>query len=105
MTTGRKVIVEHGCNITLEHKAWFFVYTLKENSYVRIIYRIVNDFVEKSNGYNIINEINKIRSKTNLYSYKNSKRFQDIMKLNNKVQYLIYDYAEDILDLNNDIKK
>ena len=69
------------------------------------IYRIVNDFVEKSNGYNITNEINKIRSKTNLYSYKNSKRFQDIMKLNNKVQYLIYDYAEDILDLNNDIKK
>ena len=69
------------------------------------IYKIVNDFIEKSNEYNLPNEMNKIRNKTNLYSYKNTKKFHDIVKLNNKVQNLMYDYAEDILDLNNDIKK
>ena len=40
-----------------------------------------------------------------MFSYKRSRKFEEILKLNNKVHNLIYDYAEDILDLNNDIKK
>ena len=80
---------------------------IKEPNYEKgsQIFKIVNDFIEKSNEYNLPNEMNKIRNKTNLYSYKNTKKFHDIVKLNNKVQNLMYDYAEDILDLNNDIKK
>ena len=69
------------------------------------IYNVINDFITKTKNYNLANEIPKIRNKTNVFYYKRSKKFQDILKLNNKMDNLIYDYVEDILDLNNDIKK
>ena len=59
----------------------------------------------KNNDYNLPKEISRIRNKTNLFSFKRTKKFQDILKMNNKIQNLIYDYAEDILDFNNDIRK
>ena len=69
------------------------------------IYKLINDFILKTTDYNLPNEISKIRNKTNLFSYKRTKKFQDIVKMNNKIQNLIYDYAEDILDFNSDIRK
>ena len=69
------------------------------------IYKLIKDFIVKNNDYNLPNEISKIRNRTNLFSYKRTKKFQDIIKMNNKIQNLIYDYAEDILDFNNDIRK
>ena len=69
------------------------------------IYTLINDFIEKTNDYNLPKEISRIRNKTNLFSFKRTKKFQDIVKMNNKIQNLIYDYAEDILDFNNDIRK
>ena len=66
---------------------------------------MINDFILKTTDYNLPNEISKIRNKTNLFSYKRTKKFQDIVKMNNKIQNLIYDYAEDILDFNSDIRK
>ena len=69
------------------------------------IYKLINDFILKTSDYNLPNEISKIRNKTNLFSYKRTKKFQDIVKMNNKIQNLIYDYAEDILDFNSDIRK
>ena len=69
------------------------------------IYTLINDFIEKTNDYNLPKEISRIRNKTNLFSFKRTKKFQDILKMNNKIQNLIYDYAEDILDFNNDIRK
>ena len=81
--------------------------SIKEPNYEKgsQIYNLINEFTKKTKEYNLPNEINKIRNKTNLFSYKNSKQFEEILKLNNKVHNLIYDYVEDILDLNNDIKK
>ena len=69
------------------------------------IYNIINEFIKKNKEYNLPNEINKIRNKTNMFSYQRNRIFEEIKKQNNKVQNLIYDYAEDILDLNSDIKK
>ena len=62
--------------------------SIKEPNYEKgsQIYNLINEFIKKTKEYNLPNEINKIRNK-------------------NKVHNLIYDYAEDILDLNNDIKK
>ena len=60
--------------------------------------------MNKSLGYNLSDEINKIRNKTNVFDYKKNKEFKEIKKLNKKIKNLIYDFAEDILDLNNDIK-
>ena len=68
------------------------------------IYNMINDFITKTKDYNLTDEIYKIRSKTNVLYYKRTKKFEDILKLNNKLDNLIYDYVEDILDLNNDIK-
>jgi len=48
--------------------------------------------------------MNKIRYRNNIFSHKKSKKYQEILKLNNKIENLIYDYTEDLLDLNNDIK-
>ena len=81
--------------------------SIKEPDYEKgsKIYNIINDFVKKSSSYNLPNEINKIRFRTNMYGYKKTRKYDEIVKLNNKVQNLIYDYAEDILDLNNDLKK
>ena len=81
--------------------------SIKEPNYEKgsQIYNLINDFIKKTKEYNLPNEINKIRNKTNMFSYKRSRKFEEILKLNNKVHNLIYDYAEDILDLNNDIKK
>ena len=81
--------------------------SIKEPNYEKgsSIYNIINEFIKKTKEYNLPNEINKIRNKTNMFSYKRSRKFEEIIKLNNKVHNLIYDYAEDILDLNNDIKK
>ena len=67
------------------------------------IYNMINDFITKTKDYNLTDEIYKIRSKTNVLYYKRTKKFEDILKLNNKLDNLIYDYVEDILDLNNDI--
>lgn len=69
------------------------------------IYKMINEFILKTGDYNLPNEISKIRNKTNMFSYKRSKKFLDIIKMNNKIQNLIYDYAEDILDFNSDIRK
>ena len=69
------------------------------------LYNLINDFLSKSSSYNLPYEINKIRSKTNIFDYKKSFQFDSIKKLNAKIKDLIYDCAEDILDLNNDIKK
>ena len=69
------------------------------------IYKMINEFILKTSDYNLPNEISKIRNKTNMFSYKRSKKFLDIIKMNNKIQNLIYDYAEDILDFNSDIRK
>ena len=69
------------------------------------LYNLINDFLNKSSDYNLPYEINKIRSKTNVFDYKKNFQFNEIKKLNNRIQNLIYDCAEDILDLNNDIKK
>ena len=81
--------------------------SIKEPNYEKgsQIYNLINEFIKKTKEYNLPNEINKIRNKTNMFSYKRSRKFEEILKLNNKVHNLIYDYAEDILDLNNDIKK
>jgi hypothetical protein len=81
--------------------------SIKEPNYEKgsQIYNLINDFIKKTKEYNLPSEINKIRSKTNMFTYKRTRKFEDILKLNNKVHNLIYDYAEDILDLNNDIKK
>ena len=81
--------------------------SIKEPNYEKgsQIYNLINEFIKKTKEYNLPNEINKIRNKTNIFSYKRSRKFEEILKLNNKVHNLIYDYAEDILDLNNDIKK
>ena len=81
--------------------------SIKEPNYEKgsQIYNLINEFIKKTKEYNLTNEINKIRNKTNMFSYKRSRKFEEILKLNNKVHNLIYDYAEDILDLNNDIKK
>ena len=68
------------------------------------LYNIINDFLNKTSSYNLPYEINKIRNKTNVFDYKKSFQFDNIKKLNNKINNLIYDSAEDILDLNNDIK-
>ena len=80
---------------------------VKEPNYERgsKIYTLINDFIVKTNDYNLPKEISRIRNKTNLFSFKRTKKFQDIVKMNNKIQNLIYDYAEDILDFNNDIRK
>ena len=69
------------------------------------LYNLINDFLSKSSSYNLPHEIDKIRSKTNVFDYKKSFQFDSIKKLNAKIKDLIYDCAEDILDLNNDIKK
>jgi len=68
------------------------------------IYSVINEFIKKSNQYNLPNEMNKIRYRNNIFSHKKSKKYQEILKLNNKIENLIYDYTEDLLDLNNDIK-
>ena len=68
------------------------------------LYNVINDFLNKSLGYNLSDEINKIRNKTNVFDYKKNKEFKEIKKLNKRIKNLIYDFAEDILDLNNDIK-
>ncbi len=79
---------------------------IKEPNYEKgsQIYNMINDFITKTKDYNLTDEIYKIRSKTNVLYYKRTKKFEDILKLNNKLDNLIYDYVEDILDLNNDIK-
>ena len=69
------------------------------------LYNLINDFLKISSDYNLPYEINKIRSKTNIFDYKKNFHFNEIKKLNNRIYNLIYDCAEDILDLNNDIKK
>ena len=68
------------------------------------IYNSINDFMNKSLTYNLSDEINKIRNKTNIFDYKKSTKLEEITNLNNRIKNLIYDCAEDILDLNNDIK-
>lgn len=69
------------------------------------IYNLINDFILKNREYNLPNEIVKIRNKTNMFGYLKRRKYEEIKNLNNKVQNLVYDYAEDILELNNDIKK
>ena len=69
------------------------------------IYNLINDFILKNREYNLPNEIVKIRNKTNMFGYLKRRKYEEIKNLNNKVQTLVYDYAEDILELNNDIKK
>ena len=69
------------------------------------LYNLINDFLNKSSDYNLPYEINKIRSRTNVFDYKKNFQFNEIKNLNNRINNLIYDCAEDILDLNNDIKK
>ena len=65
--------------------------SIKEPNYEKgsQIYNLINEFIKKTKEYNLPNEINKIRNKTNMFSYKRSRKFEEILKLN---KYLIYNY-------------
>lgn len=80
---------------------------IKEPNYEKgsKLYNLINNFLNKSADYNLPDEINKIRSRTNVFDYKKAMQYDEIKKLNNRIQNLMYDCAENILDLNNDIKK
>ena len=68
------------------------------------LYNLINRFINKSSEYNLPDAINKIMAKTNIFDYKKAVQLDRIKILNNKIKNLMYDSAEDILDLNNDIK-
>ena len=68
------------------------------------LYNLINTFINKSVKYNLPNKINKIRNKTNIFDYKKTLQLEEFKKLDNKIKNLIYNCAEDILNLNNDIK-
>ena len=68
------------------------------------IYSMINKFLNQTSDYSLPDEINKIRNKTNVFDFKRTINFDSIKKLNNQIKNLIYDCAENILDLNTDIK-